>query len=552
MQNPIFNLTFYNLVKSKIDRKSFKIEFPTKLDGSIKKNSAFLKKLKQGIQAQHLESLKKELLSLKVDHYKEEIAVSIAEKSYKTNSDTLAVIEICLILNQRFDDFMDLFITELKNQFKIAFKEENEKIRITKLKSCIRLFTELYFQGFIKDKVKSKDTGFFIATLLDQVLTKDITFDNISIAVSFCKHYIGFFYPFEGDDQISKNCITERNNLIPFECVQKVYQILANYYDKASKSLVKDHQKLTLTEKSNQDSMIARGTLLKEKQEYYEKLLLNFEKFKQNVLLLSECLLLDFPELKVEQDSNIFLIGISEVKQQLDGIWDADEMNFYDNVIDLANLVPPILLGKKVEQTMELIDVDYSDEALNAEVPEKDVVVVHDENIADCGNNLKLELLLEKLSTLLNKEAIDQIAVEFAFLNNKGARNKLSQVLLGVSRSRLDLLPLYARLIATLNPYMPDLGEQIVAELHNTFRYHQRKKEQQFIEEKIKNIRFISELTKFKICPLHVVFNCLKVLLEHFNFHNVEIACNLLESCGRYLVLNPTSSPVMTNFVFLI
>lgn len=43
-------------------------------------------------------------------------------------------------------------------------------------------------------------------------------------------------------------------------------------------------------------------------------------------------------------------------------------------------------------------------------------------------------------------------------------------------KNRTDLLPHYARLIATLNPYMPDVGAGVIEILDSELRYLQRKK----------------------------------------------------------------------------
>jgi len=55
------------------------------------------------------------------------------------------------------------------------------------------------------------------------------------------------------------------------------------------------------------------------------------------------------------------------------------------------------------------------------------------------------------------------------------------------------------------------------------------------MESKVKNVRFLGELTKFGICPPKVVLTCLQVLLRLFKGHSLDTACALLESCGRFL-----------------
>jgi regulator of nonsense transcripts 2 len=55
------------------------------------------------------------------------------------------------------------------------------------------------------------------------------------------------------------------------------------------------------------------------------------------------------------------------------------------------------------------------------------------------------------------------------------------------------------------------------------------------IESKIKNIRFLGELTKFGVCSPLVVLECLKKCLDDFNTHNIELTIHLLNTCGIFL-----------------
>lgn len=52
-------------------------------------------------------------------------------------------------------------------------------------------------------------------------------------------------------------------------------------------------------------------------------------------------------------------------------------------------------------------------------------------------------------------------------------------------------------------------------------------------------MRFIGELVKFGMYSKMEALYCLKVLLHDFKHHHIEMACNLLETCGRYLYCNP-------------
>jgi hypothetical protein len=61
------------------------------------------------------------------------------------------------------------------------------------------------------------------------------------------------------------------------------------------------------------------------------------------------------------------------------------------------------------------------------------------------------------------------------------------------------------------------------------------------IESKIKVVRFIGELVKFRMFSKIEALYCLKLLLHDFTHHHIEMCCSLLETCGRFLFRNPDS-----------
>ena len=147
--------------------------------------------------------------------------------------------------------------------------------------------------------------------------------------------------------------------------------------------------------------------------------------------------------------------------------------------------------------------------------------------------------------------------MDFAFLNSKAARKRLVKFMGQVPKNRSDLLPHYARLVAILNRYMPDVGTEIVAavriylvppsglsadpklpQLDDEFRYLQRKKNvvKELAEVRMRNITFFSNLTKFRVVPPHVILHTFKVCLDDFSGTNVENLAMLLEGCGRFLL----------------
>ncbi|KAJ1440027.1 hypothetical protein SESBI_02260 [Sesbania bispinosa] len=93
-----------------------------------------------------------------------------------------------------------------------------------------------------------------------------------------------------------------------------------------------------------------------------------------------------------------------------------------------------------------------------------------------------------------------------------------------------------------------DLIDQLTM-LEEEFNFLINKKDQMNIETKIRNIRFIGELCKFKIAPAGLVFSCLKACLDDFTHHNIDVACNLLETCGRFLYRSPETTIRMANML---
>ncbi|KAK7817961.1 regulator of nonsense transcripts upf2 [Quercus suber] len=104
-------------------------------------------------------------------------------------------------------------------------------------------------------------------------------------------------------------------------------------------------------------------------------------------------------------------------------------------------------------------------------------------------------------------------------------------------------------MVATLSTCMKDVSSMLLQMLEEEFNFLINKKDQMNIETKIRNIRFIGELCKFKIATSGLVFSCLKACLDDFTHHNIDVACNLLETCGRFLYRSPETTIRMANML---
>ncbi|KAI0930686.1 hypothetical protein AcV5_007335 [Taiwanofungus camphoratus] len=302
------------------------------------------------------------------------------------------------------------------------------------------------------------------------------------------------------------------------------------------------------------------------------------------------------------QKSESILIGMNtgssvaggELEQVTGGKWeDEEERRFFEDIPDLKDYVPRSVLGvegeaeegdeqdskerekiekEKVQEEVRKLEEELAGFKVNgdgrfdesAQVTEDKPSITEgiaqkdeeDEDLptptpgtprmsppstpqlAPQGPSQLLTALLARLPDATNRTLIDQAAVDFAFLNSKAARKRLVKFMSQAPKSRTDLLPHYSRLIATLNRYMPDIGNEIISILDEEFRYLQRKKNVviELLEVRLKNITFLSNLTKFRVVPPHLILHMFKVCLDDFSGTNVDNIALLLEGCGRFLL----------------
>ncbi|KAK1293378.1 Regulator of nonsense transcripts UPF2 [Acorus calamus] len=282
-------------------------------------------------------------------------------------------------------------------------------------------------------------------------------------------------------------------------------------------------------------------------------------------------------------------------------IWDDEDTRaFYESLPDLRAFVPAVLLGEaepKVNEQTSRSPEQQTESAVDSEQGNKELPEAGDTNVSPKyspvgktdekgrdnddkdrdkfkdfdkdkmkekdsekkGEHEKEKLkgiegtnldgLLQRLPGCVSRDLIDQLTVEFCYVNSKSNRKKLVRTLFNVPRTSLELLPYYSRMVATLSTCMKDVPSILLPMLEEEFNFLINKKDQTNIETKIKNIRFIGELCKFKIAPPGLIFGCLKACLDDFTHHNIDVACNLLETCGRFLYRSPETAIRMANML---
>lgn len=604
------------------------------LDSSMKKNTAFIKRLRTAINASSQAQFLQEIRTLSLHKYLSEIISACYEGlcKLKTPGEIATGVEIISALHQRFGPteftgYIGWYIgrglaTPDKAHLKSLpqeVRDREEKERLARQRVLLRVATELWLIGVLRslddvarpeEAAKNKDNGKLVEgstktraraenadaepfplEVLKDMLGHDREHVNLPLVVIFVKAFawdiLGAKNPSaegrktvneDGTTSADKNedaSATEDDDLpskdppiIAPDLQQRFKNIFTRYFEDVKAHLLRDQKHLASQGRKNAEAYVKSGEVFEDRQANYEKQMKAQERLIANAQVVADALGVDMPDLKEKDsaanagDGSIGLIKAGEYlrgRSDGPGIWeDEDERRFYENLIDLKDRVPGILLeegkkkkadadeqvGKRVEAKTEVAEKEATETVKVADADDQSTA------IANKSVGTQVDAVLARLPELNTKDAVDQTAIDFCFLNSKASRNRLIKAVQDIPKGRSDLLPIYSRLIATLGKYMPDVAQGVVSYLDDEFRSLQRRKSKDFLGQvRTQNVRYLAELTKFGVVPEHVIFHCLKVSLDDFSRMNIEIICNLLENCGRYLLRNPDTSPRMASFL---
>ncbi|OMO81089.1 MIF4G-like, type 3 [Corchorus olitorius] len=579
------------------------------LDSSIKRNTAVIKKLKQ-INEELKEGLMEELRSVNLSKFVSEAVTAICDAKLKS-SDIPAAVQICSLLHQRYKDFSPSLVQGLLKVFFPGKSgddvDADRNLKAMKKRSTLKLLLELYFVGVIEDN------GIFINIIKDLTSTehmkdRDATQTNLTLLASFARQgrvFLGL--PVSGQEMQEEffkglNITADQKKIF-----RKAFHA---YYDAVTELLQSEHASLRQMEHENAKILNAKGELNEENASSYEKLRKSYDHLYRNVSSLAEALDMQPPVMPEDSHTTRVTTGedasppaTGKESSTLEAIWDDEDTKaFYESLPDLRSFVPAVLLGEAEPKANEQTSKVQEQQTESSTEADQSTAVVQDavEASADSGNlqegksiekgkdkedkdkektkepdkekgkekekdsdkkgenekeKLKglegssLDALLQRLPGCVSRDLIDHLTVEFCYLNSKSNRKRLVRALFNVPRTSLELLPYYSRMVATLSTCMKDVPSMLLQMLEEEFNFLINKKDQMNIETKIRNIRFIGELCKFKIAPAGLVFSCLKTCLDDFTHHNIDVACNLLETCGRFLYRSPETTIRMANML---
>ena len=581
------------------------------LDSNLKKNSAFVKRVKQGIGHEAREHLLKDLPQLNLEKYLQELIQAVPDGLAKcvTAKDCFAAIEILSSFHVRFggEAFSSPLTIALeqalappsKTQYQNTAteqKERDEAARIARQKPLLRVTAELALVEAIG--VSSDNTGTaWLFALLRNLLATDKEHSNVPLLIVILKG-LGQSLLAPPVKQHADSALSERVDpsltladavnvdhieqldtsnapLVSSEWQSKFRKLFETYFQTLARRIVKEHQRLQDQDRRNHEAYIRSGEIFEDRQQNYERITKSFERVRDWGTILSDLLGAPMPELESSaSSSNAVGLGVNlDSKSAFERAdeefaadqspWeDQDSQKFYQDILDLGDIIPQSILAQTTGilldagSSAEKADAAYENgerlDATEASTPAASSPRL-DSDLPDeamnAGPAAQLATLMAKLPDMTNRSMIDSAAVDFAFIATKPARRKLVKHLASLPRNRIDLAPYYSRLAAILTRYMPDVGTGLTALLEDEFRYLQRKKNIDLTETRAKNARFISELTKFKVTPTHAIFHCLKTCLEDFSGPNIDVLASLLEGCGRYLLRTEETSARMRSML---
>jgi regulator of nonsense transcripts 2 len=166
--------------------------------------------------------------------------------------------------------------------------------------------------------------------------------------------------------------------------------------------------------------------------------------------------------------------------------------------------------------------------------------------------HFRLMMLLEQeLPECHSREKIDEITEKFCSTHgsSKNSRKRLLNALFHVPHTRLDLLPYYSRMTATLDRIWVDIATSLITDLEQQFHGQAKFKKNLNLDSRMKTARYIGELTKFRVAPPIVALRCFQRCMDDFTGSNVDVACCLLEVCGRYLYRMKHTSQRIVSFM---
>ncbi|BDA48017.1 Regulator of nonsense transcripts 2 [Coccomyxa sp. Obi] len=573
-----------------------------KLDASVKRNTALIKKLRS-VSEESRAALLDDISRTNQSKYVSEAVAAISEASVKTK-DIAAAVEVISLLHQRYAEFSGELVAKLNDVFIPG--AEDEKSGLARRRSALRLLCELLLVGVHHNTLPLVATVRALAAA-DFERDPASAQASLSLLAGFAKWHRVEFLGFprrppadvrpdapseaEGEGEPEELAVARAElaqeraaweeeaacAFVPSKDAQELFlAALVRAYERACEALLRDHAALARTEHDNQRVLNNRGELPEEMAAAYEKQHRSFEVLQKSLASLAESLEREVPALpetttRITGEGGISLVTRQEGEDLSTGPFEDEETRaLYASLPDIRALVPALLLGtaegqqtteeEGPEQPMETeasasdkmpADAGAADSRSEATQEAPTVAGGESAEVSGRAGRAEVDALVECLPTLCSREECDDLAVNFCYMNSKGARKRMARALFVAPEGAPHLLAFYSRVAASLAQVFPDVAAALLRSLEEEFAALQARKDptQRSLEARLRNARYLAELTKFRLAPFGTFFSLLKSLLDDFVGHNVDAAAALVETAGRFLYRLPETQTRISNML---
>jgi len=242
------------------------------------------------------------------------------------------------------------------------------------------------------------------------------------------------------------------------------------------------------------------------------------------------------------------------VRTGANALWeDESERRFYELFPPLRETMPSALFAgakarKRVLHTELLLDVEATEGGDGGDDDEGGGAT---DSSLEVDTSERNRAFFEAMLTVGSREACDALSTEFVYLNSKSMRRRVAQAVFDVPRTRLELIPHYARFLATLaSAGLVEVPTAVLKMYLREFRGQQARMDQVHgLEFRIRNVRMLGECVKFRLAPTATAFAMTHRMLDSFSNRDIEVLSHFLETCGRYLVRREDSKARMMSLL---
>ncbi|KAK9828252.1 hypothetical protein WJX74_005743 [Apatococcus lobatus] len=575
------------------------------LDSSVKRNTGFIKKLRQ-LSDDNYRPLLDELLRLNQTRYVAEIVSAIVDAPLR-GRDIEAAVQICSLLHQRYDEFGEDLVGALTKS--IIAREESKDAAYHR-RTRMKLLADLLVTGIYRDFAILVDTLRHVAAVnfqndwaesqsslqLLSSFARHVSDELLGISSKNLREFIAQTTPNTGpDDQqeqgagkaLLQQLLADYEGLsmklqhhppVPQAIQQQLVRILVDAHSSAAGAFEGYKQSLIRREEQYLRIINSRGDLSEHHASAQEAQRSTAEAMQKSVASLADALDRPAPVLPpaVTQQTaappNVDILSGREEDLAGNGCFEDEETRlFYESLPDLRTVVPGVVLASNLGDTRadggsmmdgdaeafaipeaqpngsleeEIVDPAAADAEAAEDMPEAITPVE-----SQAGQQM-LELI-KRLAQTRSAKACDEWCMAFCDVNSKASRNRLVRELADVTANKMALLPFYARITATLSQIFSSISDGVVAGLERSFRYFKARKDNDSrnVERRAVNARYLAELIKFRCMPFGAFFVLLKSLLDDFAQSNVETAATMVEAAGRFLYSLPETCIRMSNML---